>query len=148
MCAAALVGALTASAASACAGGDAAAGDPGGSGAEDVLPVTATPTADSVVVPTAAPTVEPTLAPTPTAAPTATATPEPTPTLAPLSDEEFEVASEAAEADVDAIIEVHTRVMTELFAQDERTAGGVTSCLLYTSPSPRDGLLSRMPSSA
>ena len=26
--------------------------------------------------------------------------------------------------------------------------GGVLSCLLYTSPSPRDGLLSRMPSSA
>ena len=26
--------------------------------------------------------------------------------------------------------------------------GGCTSCLLYTSPSPRDGLLSRMPSSA
>ena len=25
---------------------------------------------------------------------------------------------------------------------------GTTSCLLYTSPSPRDGLLSRMPSSA
>ena len=25
---------------------------------------------------------------------------------------------------------------------------GVQSCLLYTSPSPRDGLLSRMPSSA
>ena len=25
---------------------------------------------------------------------------------------------------------------------------GFTSCLLYTSPSPRDGLLSRMPSSA
>ena len=25
---------------------------------------------------------------------------------------------------------------------------GVTTCLLYTSPSPRDGLLSRMPSSA
>ena len=25
---------------------------------------------------------------------------------------------------------------------------GVSSCLLYTSPSPRDGLLSRMPSSA
>ena len=25
---------------------------------------------------------------------------------------------------------------------------GVKSCLLYTSPSPRDGLLSRMPSSA
>ena len=26
--------------------------------------------------------------------------------------------------------------------------GGYESCLLYTSPSPRDGLLSRMPSSA
>ena len=26
--------------------------------------------------------------------------------------------------------------------------GGVKGCLLYTSPSPRDGLLSRMPSSA
>src|SRR5680860_897764 len=28
------------------------------------------------------------------------------------------------------------------------TGGGVATCLLYTSPSPRDGLLSRMPSSA
>ena len=27
-------------------------------------------------------------------------------------------------------------------------AGEVAGCLLYTSPSPRDGLLSRMPSSA
>ena len=27
-------------------------------------------------------------------------------------------------------------------------AGQTTGCLLYTSPSPRDGLLSRMPSSA
>ena len=26
--------------------------------------------------------------------------------------------------------------------------GGIQGCLLYTSPSPRDGLLSRMPSSA
>ena len=37
---------------------------------------------------------------------------------------------------------------------DERTIGSVdvwrcaSCCLLYTSPSPRDGLLSRMPSSA
>ena len=28
------------------------------------------------------------------------------------------------------------------------TKGGPLTCLLYTSPSPRDGLLSRMPSSA
>ena len=28
------------------------------------------------------------------------------------------------------------------------TGHGIKACLLYTSPSPRDGLLSRMPSSA
>ena len=33
--------------------------------------------------------------------------------------------------------------------QDNREAGSAPmTCLLYTSPSPRDGLLSRMPSSA
>ena len=37
------------------------------------------------------------------------------------------------------LLEHHDRVI--LLAQDRR-------CLLYTSPSPRDGLLSRMPSSA
>ena len=36
-----------------------------------------------------------------------------------------------------------------LILKEEPTAkGSVPSCLLYTSPSPRDGLLSRMPSSA
>ena len=35
-----------------------------------------------------------------------------------------------------AQFDVHNRVLT------------LPSCLLYTSPSPRDGLLSRMPSSA
>ena len=30
----------------------------------------------------------------------------------------------------------------------EKIAGDLNACLLYTSPSPRDGLLSRMPSSA
>ena len=29
-----------------------------------------------------------------------------------------------------------------------KTLGDIKSCLLYTSPRPRDGLLSRMPSSA
>ena len=32
--------------------------------------------------------------------------------------------------------------------EDEVVWGGRNACLLYTSPSPRDGLLSRMPSSA
>ena len=36
----------------------------------------------------------------------------------------------------------------DLDAQVERTALRPLPCLLYTSPSPRDGLLSRMPSSA
>ena len=35
-----------------------------------------------------------------------------------------------------------------LFAKDNLDLFYVTICLLYTSPSPRDGLLSRMPSSA
>ena len=30
----------------------------------------------------------------------------------------------------------------------KRTGATIKGCLLYTSPSPRDGLLSRMPSSA
>ena len=33
-------------------------------------------------------------------------------------------------------------------AELARLTGAVETCLLYTSPSPRDGLLSRMPSSA
>ena len=33
-------------------------------------------------------------------------------------------------------------------AGDHATITGIYDCLLYTSPSPRDGLLSRMPSSA
>ena len=38
---------------------------------------------------------------------------------------------------------------TIVFSQhDIEIPGGWSHCLLYTSPSPRDGLLSRMPSSA
>ena len=39
----------------------------------------------------------------------------------------------------------HDRVIDDL---DIRTSDRLRDCLLYTSPSPRDGLLSRMPSSA
>ena len=39
-------------------------------------------------------------------------------------------------------------MMTLLFAFFVLLAALSTICLLYTSPSPRDGLLSRMPSSA
>ena len=40
-------------------------------------------------------------------------------------------------------------LVTRLYVRDFHTVGDrVRACLLYTSPSPRDGLLSRMPSSA
>ena len=39
-------------------------------------------------------------------------------------------------------------MMTEKNKANHGTAFTVSICLLYTSPSPRDGLLSRMPSSA
>ena len=41
----------------------------------------------------------------------------------------------------------HMNKMPDLETSDEENEE-VTDCLLYTSPSPRDGLLSRMPSSA
>ena len=47
--------------------------------------------------------------------------------------------------EVDAIVHV-----VRCFEDDDviHVSGSVDPCLLYTSPSPRDGLLSRMPSSA
>ena len=42
----------------------------------------------------------------------------------------------------------HTRVIREAYHEGTSYVPIVQSCLLYTSPSPRDGLLSRMPSSA
>ena len=45
--------------------------------------------------------------------------------------------------DVDAAVQL----MRE-FQSDDPTFAVLKHCLLYTSPSPRDGLLSRMPSSA
>ena len=39
-------------------------------------------------------------------------------------------------------------VPVEVAAKATRHAQVIITCLLYTSPSPRDGLLSRMPSSA
>ena len=45
-----------------------------------------------------------------------------------------------------AIAELEKRVNSG--EQDVVLLGATGTCLLYTSPSPRDGLLSRMPSSA
>ena len=63
------------------------------------------------------------------------------------------------EADIHLSIEKNPRVSFQtaevtIFANgtviraEEKTDNLYSSCLLYTSPSPRDGLLSRMPSSA
>ena len=46
--------------------------------------------------------------------------------------------------DVTTDIDTNINVTTK----DPEPQGPVDTCLLYTSPSPRDGLLSRMPSSA
>ena len=46
---------------------------------------------------------------------------------------------------------LRARFLGEAFSLTENVdegSGAVMACLLYTSPSPRDGLLSRMPSSA
>ena len=40
------------------------------------------------------------------------------------------------------------QVLEEQFKENEDGMMAIKTCLLYTSPSPRDGLLSRMPSSA
>ena len=39
-------------------------------------------------------------------------------------------------------------IITKLLIQEDDQIDKADTCLLYTSPSPRDGLLSRMPSSA
>ena len=44
--------------------------------------------------------------------------------------------------------DIHMNIEKRLFQIIGEEAGYVHTCLLYTSPSPRDGLLSRMPSCA
>ena len=48
------------------------------------------------------------------------------------------------------LLSLSSMIRSRLFLAHVRasTFGQVSRCLLYTSPSPRDGLLSRMPSSA
>ena len=70
----------------------------------------------------------------------------------------YKVNAEVRDCDVTAtkddefiIIELKKNLSVTLLAQGLKrlkTGADVYICLLYTSPSPRDGLLSRMPSSA
>ena len=45
-------------------------------------------------------------------------------------------------------LQYHKEISHVAVVHHETTTGRLNDCLLYTSPSPRDGLLSRMPSSA
>ena len=55
-----------------------------------------------------------------------------------------------ANADLDRAVEADVRAEADVGerGRGSRLGGGVGDCLLYTSPSPRDATLSRMPSSA
>ena len=46
------------------------------------------------------------------------------------------------------VLDNHAPIVSTLKKGTIELKGEFNSCLLYTSPSPRDGLLSRMPSSA
>ena len=53
------------------------------------------------------------------------------------------------EAAIYAIVQLgNQRVVTKYISEINFVSASRQGCLLYTSPSPRDGLLSRMPSSA
>ena len=57
--------------------------------------------------------------------------------------------SVAFEIDESAIIAMtESRSAVKRILEKGEVVYGINTCLLYTSPSPRDGLLSRMPSSA
>ena len=59
---------------------------------------------------------------------------------------ELEIAKNDAKTDIKEELFAKEKQVERL--QNERKAAATNTCLLYTSPSPRDGLLSRMPSSA
>ena len=59
------------------------------------------------------------------------------------------VVATASAAATPILLRIFKPVITKLWKTIQKILGkDVKSCLLYTSPSPRDGLLSRMPSSA
>ena len=60
--------------------------------------------------------------------------------------EELEIVNRGVNMIVDDTAEIRTKVGPAI--KGKSIVKNIKSCLLYTSPSPRDGLLSRMPSSA
>ena len=67
----------------------------------------------------------------------------------PASDKKPESISDAIETSEQAVTADEAVAIAEAaYSQSQAKLNEVRNCLLYTSPSPRDGLLSRMPSSA
>ena len=68
------------------------------------------------------------------------------------NDRDFSDYAETIRVEFDAAKLPYDDLLDSFFNAHDATARGKSrqyaSCLLYTSPSPRDGLLSRMPSSA
>ena len=50
--------------------------------------------------------------------------------------------------DLEADLEAYAKVYEQAYGEKANISALIPSCLLYTSPSPRDATLSRMPSSA
>ena len=70
--------------------------------------------------------------------------------LSEISSHDLEVAETLIGVLRFMLIFVGARALSEILVRFELPTilGELLACLLYTSPSPRDGLLSRMPSSA
>ena len=68
-----------------------------------------------------------------------------------ITDNDFVHIAETEELTVADLPKGNISVPLNLWLENKdeiKARDGLTACLLYTSPSPRDGLLSRMPSSA
>ena len=83
-----------------------------------------------------------------TTTPTPNPTPTPTPNPTPSSGSVIRFTASGATGEEVAQVLVGDEVVFETVVQFSSTLIGGESCLLYTSPSPRDATLSRMPSSA
>ena len=73
------------------------------------------------------------------------------PAVAELAKESLEEDISGQDAEVDALVAGEASGANKASAEpqcDERELARIETCLLYTSPSPRDGTSSRMPSSA
>ena len=65
-----------------------------------------------------------------------------------ISEDLADITKEILKEDQVIDIYLHNKIGTTVVLGGNFGSQEINTCLLYTSPSPRDGLLSRMPSSA